>query len=63
MRDPEEIKSMWYRKDMVPEEVDASFNPAFDVTDHSLITGIITEKGLCTAPYREAFQKLGLLSS
>jgi len=27
------------------------FNPAFDVTPHSLISGIITEKGVCRAPY------------
>ena len=36
------------------------YNPAFDVTDHSLITGIITEKGLCRAPYEDAFRKLGI---
>ena len=23
------------------------YNPAFDVTDHTLITGIVTEKGIC----------------
>ena len=50
MRDPEEITSMWYRERMVEEGIDA-FNPAFDVTDASLITGIITEKGLFHAPY------------
>ena len=60
MRDPEEIKSMWYKEPMAPDAVDASFNPAFDVADHRLITGIITEKGLCTAPYEEAFRKLGI---
>ncbi len=60
MRDPEEIKSMWYKEPMAPAEADASFNPAFDVTDHELITGIITEKGLCTAPYTEAFDRLGI---
>jgi len=27
------------------------FNPAFDVTPHSLVSGIITEKGVCRAPY------------
>ncbi|MCH3986555.1 MAG: S-methyl-5-thioribose-1-phosphate isomerase [Lachnospiraceae bacterium] len=62
MRDPEEIKTMWYKEPMAPEGVDASFNPAFDVTDHSLITGIITEKGLCTGPdYGAEFKKLGLI--
>ncbi len=61
MRDPEEIKSMWYREPMAPEAADASFNPAFDVTDHSLITGIITEKGLCHAPYEQAFREQGII--
>ena len=28
-------------------------NPAFDVTDHSLISAIITEKAVITAPYRK----------
>ena len=44
---------------MAPEGVDV-YNPAFDVTDHELITGIITEKGLCKAPYDKAFKELGI---
>lgn len=60
MRDPEEIKSMWYKEPMAPASVDASFNPAFDVADHRLFTGIITEKGLCHAPYEKAFRDLGI---
>ena len=53
---------MWYSERMAPEGVKV-INPAFDVTDHSLITGIITEKGLCTAPYEEAFKELGFLGN
>jgi methylthioribose-1-phosphate isomerase len=30
------------------------YNPAFDVTDASLITAIVTEKGVCRAPYAES---------
>lgn len=60
MRDPGEIREMWYREPMAPAEADPSFNPAFDVTDHHLITGIITEKGLCHAPYDRAFEALGI---
>ena len=60
MRDPEEIKSMWYTEPMAPAGADASFNPAFDVTDHNLITGIITEKGLCQGNYEKAFLELGI---
>jgi methylthioribose-1-phosphate isomerase len=58
-RAPEEVTEMWYRERMAPEGVKVC-NPAFDVTDHSLITGIITEKGLCTAPYEEAFARAGI---
>lgn len=58
-REPKEITEMWYRERMAPEGVDV-FNPAFDVTDHELITGIITEKGLCHAPYEKAFAELGI---
>ena len=34
------------------------FNPAFDVTDHELIAGIITEKGIARPPYSESLRKL-----
>jgi methylthioribose-1-phosphate isomerase len=34
------------------------WNPAFDVTPHDLIAGIITEKGIATAPYGESLRKL-----
>ena len=58
-RDSEEITEMWYKARMAPEGVDV-YNPAFDVTDYELITGIITEKGLCKAPYDKAFKELGI---
>lgn len=59
MRDPDEVTEMWYQERMAPKNVNV-YNPAFDVTDHSLITGMITEKGLCTAPFEDAFRKIGL---
>ena len=58
-RDPDEIKHMWYEKPMALPEVKC-YNPAFDVTDHSLVTGIITEKGIAYAPFDKAFEKLGI---
>ena len=45
LRKPEEIKEMFYIKPMAPENVKC-YNPAFDVTNNSLITAIITEKGI-----------------
>ena len=59
MRDPDEVTEMWYRERMAPQGIDV-FNPAFDVTDHSLITGMITEKGLCRNPYDKDFDKYGI---
>lgn len=59
MRNPDEVTKMWYKEPMAPDGVDV-FNPAFDVTDHTLITGIITEKGICRAPFGKAFEKLGI---
>ncbi len=47
MRDGSEIGEMWYEKSMLPQGA-KTLNPAFDVTDHSLITAFITEKGVLT---------------
>lgn len=57
LRKPEEIKSMFYKKDMALKEV-SCYNPAFDVTDHSLITAIVTDKGICYPPFTESLQKV-----
>lgn len=53
LRDGEEIKTKFYEKPMAPKDV-KTYNPAFDVTDHKLITAIITEKGICRPPYKES---------
>jgi methylthioribose-1-phosphate isomerase len=34
------------------------WNPAFDVTPHHLIAGIITEKGICRPPYTESLHRV-----
>ena len=56
-RGGEEIKTMWYEKPMALPDVKC-YNPAFDVTDHELIAGIVTEKGICRAPYTESLTAL-----
>lgn len=56
-RKPEEVTEMWYKERMAPEGVKV-FNPAFDVTDHSLIAGIVTEYGVARAPFKEAFEEI-----
>ena len=49
-RKGEEVTSMWYERPMAPSGIKV-FNPAFDVTDHSLITAIITETGIFYPPF------------
>lgn len=57
LRDPDEIREKWYAEPMALPEVKC-YNPAFDVTDHTLIAGIVTEKGICRAPYTESLAAL-----
>ena len=40
-----------------PAQVEV-YNPSFDVTPHSLLTGIITEKGVIYPPFRENLARL-----
>ena len=59
-RPAEEVTEKWYAERMAPEGVKV-YNPCFDVTDHSLIAGIITEFGIAYPPYSvslpEIFQR------
>jgi methylthioribose-1-phosphate isomerase len=57
LRDSNEIKEKFYQESMALEEVKC-YNPAFDVTDHNLITAIVTEKGICYAPFEESIPAL-----
>ncbi len=56
-RPAEEVTEMWYQERMAPQGVKV-FNPAFDVTDHDLIAGIVTEYGIAREPYKEAFDEI-----
>lgn len=56
-RPAEEVTEMWYKERMAPAGVKV-FNPAFDVTDHELIAGIVTEYGVARAPYTESLQEI-----
>ena len=57
LRDEDEIRSKFYEEPMALADVKC-FNPAFDVTDHELIAGIITEKGIIRPPYVENLKKV-----
>ena len=56
-RNPDEIKTKFFEKPVALPEVKC-YNPAFDVTDADLITAIVTEKGICRAPYTESLAAL-----
>lgn len=56
-RPAEEITEMWYQERMAPEGVKV-YNPAFDVTDHELVTAIVTECGIARAPFDESLQEI-----
>lgn len=56
-RSLEEVTEMWYKERMAPEGVKV-YNPAFDVTDHELIAGIVTEYGVARAPYTESLKEI-----
>lgn len=55
-RDPAEVSCGMGRR-TAPEGVDI-YNPAFDVTPHELIAGIITEKGILRPPFETAIAAL-----
>ena len=55
-RDGDELRTL-YGVQTAPDGV-KTWNPAFDVTPHALLTGIITEKGVVYPPFRENLQRL-----
>lgn len=55
-RAADEVRTL-YGVQTAPTDVPV-YNPAFDVTPHELLTGIITEKGVIYPPFRENLQKL-----
>jgi len=57
-RSAEEIYMKWYKKPMAPETGVKFFNPAFDITDAKYITGIITEFGIASSPYRTSLKEM-----
>ncbi len=55
-RDPKEI-SHAFGKQTAPDTVDF-YNPAFDVTPASLVTALITERGIVHPPYNASLKRL-----
>jgi len=55
-RDPEEITHIQGIR-IAPEGTNVA-NPAFDVTPHTYISAIITEKGIIREPYLDGLEKI-----
>ena len=56
MRKGHEVTGIGDQK-TAPDDIDV-INPAFDMSPPELIAGIITEKGVATAPFEESIKKL-----
>jgi methylthioribose-1-phosphate isomerase len=56
-RNGDEITNIWNRLNITTAEAE-TWNPAFDVTPGSLITGIITEREILNQPFEQKIKKL-----
>ncbi len=56
-RKPQEVTELFFKHPIAPKAVKV-FNSAFDVTPQSLITAIITDKGIIRPPYRENIRRI-----
>jgi len=56
-RAPEEVKELYFKRPIASSRTKV-FNPAFDVTDHGLITAIITERGIIKPPYTVTIKRM-----
>ena len=54
-----EVTELWYKKPMAPAEAHV-YNPAFDVVENSLISGIVTEFGVLYPPYTQSIMSVML---
>lgn len=57
LREENEIKEKYFSSPTALKKTKC-YNPSFDVTDHSLITAIITDKGIARAPYDKSLKEL-----
>jgi methylthioribose-1-phosphate isomerase len=48
---------MWFKEPMAPAGIKVR-NPAFDVTDAALISGIVTERGIALPPFETSLARL-----
>lgn len=56
-RNPEEVRSLFYKKPMVAKGVKI-YNPAFDIVPHGLISAIVTESRILKPPFEKKIIRL-----
>jgi methylthioribose-1-phosphate isomerase len=56
-RDRREVTELFFKNPIAGRNIKV-FNPAFDVTDHKLITAIITNKGIIKPPYLKKIRRV-----
>jgi len=56
-RNSEEVTQIFFKHPIAPRDIKV-YNPAFDVTPNNLITAIITDKGIISAPYVKNILKI-----
>jgi len=57
-RDPSEVLGLTFQGQPVHPGGASARNPAFDITPHRLLTGIITENGVVYPPFEESLQRV-----
>ncbi len=57
MRDSNEVTKIMFKKDVAPPGAKV-LNPAFDITNHELISAIITDQGIIRPPYKKNIMKI-----
>lgn len=58
-RDPDEVRRVMNKHLVTLPDVPV-MNPAFDITDPDLVTGIVTEKGVLNPPFEESLRKVSV---
>jgi len=62
MRDGDEVRCLVPDHPTAPATVEV-FNPAFDVTPASLLSGVITERGIAEAPFEQSLRRMSKAES
>jgi methylthioribose-1-phosphate isomerase len=52
-----EVTDLFFKRPIAPKNTRV-FNPAFDITDHKLISAIITDRGIIRPPYFKNIRKI-----